>query len=248
MWGKLRKNQQGLAHIAMVVLVILVLVAIGLVGWKVATSRKTSTNSSSSSSTTSSTSSSASTSSCMAQYHDNRICSFATSANSFSKTAYTATLTITQSGATSSATLENDGKGNTELSTTGNGSTLNSITLNGKTYIQSGGTGTWIEYSTGSSAPTTNPTSDMNIGVGSTGISFKYITTESCGSLNCYKYQVTDSATPSSTQYVWFDTSAYKLRQWQATDASGNTTLMTISYTSVNITTPSPVQQFSASQ
>jgi outer membrane lipoprotein-sorting protein len=88
----------------------------------------------------------------------------------------------------------------------------------------------------------------MNIGVGSAGVSFKYIGTEACGSLTCYKYQVTDSTTPSATQYVWFDNSSYKLRQWQYSDGSGNTTDMTVTYATVNITKPSPVEDLSATE
>jgi outer membrane lipoprotein-sorting protein len=184
----------------------------------------------------------------LAIYHDSRICNFAAFSTSFNKTAYTAALTIAQNGATNTATLKSDGKGNTELTTSSNGETLNAITLDNIEYIQNNGSGPWIEYNTGTTAPTTNPTSSMNIGVGNSGITFKYIDTESCGSLTCYKYKVTDASTPSATQYVWFDNSSYKLRQWQYTDGSGNTTNMTVTYNAVNITKPSPVESLSAAE
>jgi outer membrane lipoprotein-sorting protein len=83
----------------------------------------------------------------------------------------------------------------------------------------------------------------MNIGVGTAGLSFKNLGTEACGSLTCYKYQVSDTAIPGK-QYVWFDTSSYKLRRWQYINGS-DTTDMTLSYSTVTITAPSPVQSVS---
>jgi len=241
---KLQKNEKGITHLLLIILGVVVISGVAFVGWKVADSHK-STNPTASSSSSKNTSTD---SSCLATYHDNRICNFAAFSTSFNKTAYTAALTITQGGATSTATLKSDGKGNTELTTTSSGSTLDAITLNNVEYVQNNGSGPWIEYSTGSTTPTTNPTSSMNIGVGNSGVSFQYIGTEACGSLTCYKYQVTDTTTPSATQYVWFDSSSYKLRQWQYSDGSGNTTDMTVTYTSVNITKPSPVENISGTE
>lgn len=77
------------------------------------------------------------------------------------------------------------------------------------------------------------------------GITYKALGTVACGSLTCYKYQVTDSTTPTATQYAWFDNKNYELRQWQYTD-SGDTDDITISYGAVNITKPSPVQSVSS--
>ena len=84
----------------------------------------------------------------------------------------------------------------------------------------------------------------MNIGVGTNGIYFKYLDTEACGSLSCFKYQVTDSSTPTTNQYVWFDKSKYQLQEWQASDSTNGTTDMKITYQAVNISVPSPVQQY----
>jgi outer membrane lipoprotein-sorting protein len=86
----------------------------------------------------------------------------------------------------------------------------------------------------------------MNIGVNSSGVTYKKIDTEACGSLTCFKYQITDSASPGSTQYAWFDNGAYLLREWKSSDSSGSSTDMTISYQAISITAPSPVQDYSA--
>ena len=240
---KVHVNEKGVGHVVVVV-VIVVLVAIGLVAWLVASNKKSpSTNGS-----TSSTSSSAAYSSCMRSYSDSRLCNFAANSADFSKTAYTATLNITQSGTTSTATLKSDGKGNTDLTTTSNGESINAISLNGNTYLQENGSGTWIEYPSGTSAPTSSPTSNMNIAVGSSGITYRYLGTSSCGSLTCYEYKIDDSSMADTTQYAWIDTASYKLREWKATDSSGNTTTMTITYTPVTISTPSPVESFSQAE
>ena len=240
---KTQHDERGVAQILLVVFAVVVIAAVAFAGWKVADNKK-SPASSSSSNNSSSKSNPTVSSGCVATYHDNTLCKFEASSTSFDKTAYTATLKVDQQGTNSTMTLASDGKGNTKLSTTSGGQTLNSITLDGNTYIQTGGSGPWIEYPSGASAPTSNPTSNMNITVGSAGISFKALGTASCGNLTCYKYQVTDTASPSTTQYVWFDNSNYNLREWQDTDGSGNTTDMTISYQPVNITKPSPVQSY----
>jgi outer membrane lipoprotein-sorting protein len=182
----------------------------------------------------------------MAAYHDDNLCKFA-SHTSLDKVAYTAALKVTQTdGTNSTTTLQSDGKGNTALTGSSNGQQLNSITLNGVTYIQTNGTGPWTKYAT--NAPTTDPTTNMNLSIGTAGITFKSLGTEACGSLTCYKYQVTSAASPAATQYVWFDNSSYLMRRWQYTDPSSGTTDMTINYQAVTITQPSPVQDLPTGQ
>jgi hypothetical protein len=251
-----RWDERGFAHILLVVIGVVVIAGVGVVGWKVASTNKSTTKSSSTSNTTAKGSSSSSGSSvaadasCLAQYHDANICHFASNSTSFEKTAYTATLTLVQNGSTTSTSvLKNDGNGNTELTGSGGGDVINAITLDNNMYVQSNNTGPWIQYPSGSAAPASNPTSNMNIGVGSAGISFKSLGTAACGSLTCYKYQVTSTSPldAGATQDVWFDTSSYKLREWYYSTSAGNSTDMTISYGPVSITKPSPIESLSAS-
>lgn len=239
---KIKQNEQGIAHVLFFILVVIVIGGVGLVGWKVMKNHK------SSNTNANNTAASTADSSCLATYHDSNLCHFASASDNFMKTAYTATLTITQGGSTSAMTLKNDGKGNTELNGSAGGQQLNTVQLNGTDYLQTGGTGPWIAYPAGSSSVASNPTSNMNIGVGATGITYKNLGTEACGSMTCHKYQITDSAAPSTTQYVWFDTSSYQLREWKYSDGSGNTTDMTVSYQAVSIMMPSPVESLSAGQ
>ena len=228
-------DDRGVAHLLGVVLVAVVLVAGGYALYKIES------NKSAKSGTPATTANAAVDSSCVATYHDTTLCHFASNSTSLAKTSYKGTITETQNGATSTIVLENDGNGNTTLSGSSSGATFNSVELNGSTYLESNGT--WIKYPAGSASTTTpNPTSNMNIGVGSTGITYKKIGTVSCGSLTCYKYQVVDASAPSTTQYALFDNSSYLLREWQYTDASGNMTDMKLSYEPITIATPSPVE------
>ncbi|HVA10565.1 MAG TPA: hypothetical protein VNG32_00165, partial [Candidatus Dormibacteraeota bacterium] len=113
----IRLNERGVSQILIVILGVVVIGGVGFAGYKVANNHKASTanNVPAQSATNSNT---AASSSCVAAYHDNNLCKFASNSTSLAKTAYTATLHAVQSGTASTMTLKNDGKGNTELSTT----------------------------------------------------------------------------------------------------------------------------------
>ncbi len=251
MTKKIGWDERGIAHVLLMLLGVIVIAGVAFAGYKVAnkkTDNSTNTNTSSNSSSSSSTGSSTSVeATCLAAYHDANLCHFASSASSFDKTAYTATLSLVQNGGTNSTTtLKNDGKGNTSLTGSGGGQVINAITLDGVEYVQSNNTGPWVEYPSGATAPTSNPTSNMDISVvGSTTTTFKSLGKEACGSLDCYKYEIDSKLTPDTKQIVWFDTSSYKLREWNYADNSGDSTDMKITYGSVNITKPSPVETLS---
>jgi hypothetical protein len=231
-----RTNEQGIAHLLMIVLLVVIVAVIAGAGYEVYSHQTSSTGSNSSGST-------AADASCIASYHDANLCNFASNAASFAKTAYTATLTTNAAGTTSTTTLKNDGTGNYTMNGSAGGQTINTVTLDGVNYIQSNGT--WYQYPSGKTAPSSNPTSNMNITLGATGITYKNLGTMSCGSMTCYEYQVSVAATPGLTQYVWFDTGSYKLREWKYTSATGSTD-MVITYGSVSIVKPSPVQPLSS--
>ena len=244
---KFKNDQRGAISPLLIVVAILVVAGIGLAGWKVVSDSKASpSTSATNTASNSSTSSTGVSSSCLAAYHDSNLCHFAEFAPGFTKTAYTAKITNTESGATSTMTLENDGNGNTDLSGSSNGQVINAISLDGTEYVQASSSGPWIAYPSGTSAPTTSPTSSMNLGFG-TGITFKSMGTSACGSMTCFKYQISDTATPSATQFVFFDNSKYKLREWQYTSGTTNTD-MTITYQAVSITKPSPVESLSQAE
>lgn len=240
----LRDNEHGIAQILLMALVILVVAGVGFAAWRVM-SNKSSPKASTTTTTTNKTEAVAATSSCVATYHDSNLCKFASHA-SLAKIAYSAEITDTSTaGASSTMTLESDGRGDTSLSATSGSQQIDSIEFGGHTYIQNGST--WIEYPSGSSASTApaNPTSGMNLVLG-TGISYTPAGTSPCGSLTCFEYKVTDSAQPTATQYAWFDNQQYLLREWKDVDTTSGTTDMTLSYKAVTISAPTPVESYSS--
>jgi hypothetical protein len=237
MGEKDRVGEQGFAHLLVVAIAVVVLAGIGFVGWSVMNHHKPGATTGNSAATTSAYSS------CMKAYSDGRLCQFAAHYTPISKVAYQATINVTSpQGTLSALTFASDGKGNTSLVGTSEGVQVSTIDFNGATYIKTSNSG-WIEYPAGATnAPAqTDPVANMNIGVGTSGLGFQYAGTASCGSLTCYKYQVIDHGAPNTTQYMWFDTSTYLLRQWSYQGVTGSTN-MTLTYQPVTIAAPSPVQ------
>lgn len=237
-----------MGHVLVMALVVVVLGAVSFAGYTVAhkNSPKASTKTTT---TTAGSEKNATDAGCLTTYHDVNLCKFAAHAN-IDKTAYKATLTVSNAQSTGNMTLESDGKGNTSSTLTGNGQTVSTIMLGGTSYMRLAESGVWYEYPAGSSTPGSgsNPASGMNLVLGA-GITYKPLGTEACGSLTCFKYQVTDTATPTTTQYAWFDNKTYLLREWKAvsTNADQGTVDMKLTYPgSVTISKPSPVQPFTA--
>jgi hypothetical protein len=241
----LRKQEAGLGHLLVIALLVVVIAVIGAAGYEVSQKNKpkASTNSTTVSSSSKTPTSDAA---CVATYHDANLCKFSSNSD-ISKIPYTATLTTVNSSGGGTMTLSSDGKGNTSSTLTGNGTTISTIQLAGASYVQTTSGGTWYEYPAGSSAPsstTSNPTSSMSLALGTT-VTYKPLGTAACGSLTCYEYSVSDTLMPGQTQYVWFDTGQYKLREWKDSDTSGDSSDMKITYPgSVAISKPSPVEPY----
>lgn len=71
---------------------------------------------------------------------------------------------------------------------------------------------------------------------------YKKIGMESCGSRQCFKYQVIDPANTDTTDYLWFDNSEYLLRRERNEGKDGSVTDTAINYSGVNINAPSPTK------
>ena len=245
----LRKNQDGIAHLLIIVLVVVVLAAIGFAAWWVFMKNdKPDVLKNASPEVT------ATQSACMSQYNDEDLCTFIAvqTASPFDEAATVITMNSTSEGSTSTIIIESDGQGNSKTSMTGDGQVYNYITLNDISYYQTEADGPWISYgadstdaAAGADESATSSESGLNDFMSSLSTTtYTKIGQEACGNLTCLKYQVIDTEQAGSTLFAWFDTEDYLLRQFSLADASGSWT-MTIAYQAVTIPTPSPVQDYS---
>lgn len=235
-------NQRGFAHLGLIVLVAVVVAVAGVAFWKVSSNKDSSTTTAASK---------AAQSACEKSINDKDFCKFA-SHTDIVKAVYVATAKSVTSDGTSTMTIKADGKNNSDMTITQDGVDISRfISLDGATYTKTPDSDTWIKYPAASSATPqdTNPTSDIkvdynNITENNT-LSYKNLGKEACEKLTCLKYQIVDTTSADTTQYIWFDTKDYLLRRWSSSDSSGSND-MTFTYpSSVTISTPSPVKDFS---
>jgi hypothetical protein len=250
---KVTKNQTGLGQVAIIIIVLVGLAVVGLIVWSLTKSNKP-TNSTNTANTSSNhpniAASPAESSACLQAYNDSALCAFAEHMD-VATLNYEATGTATSStGTTSSFTIQNDGKGDKDMVYSANGKQISYIILDGQTYIQDGSGTTWLEYTGAASSSAdvpADPTSGFTLNFQNSTPASVQVTKEgtaTCGSLTCYKYKVIETSAPTTTTYVYFDTSSYLLRQWTYSDSSdGAAVNLTFTYPAVVISKPSPVQQ-----
>ncbi|PJE65430.1 hypothetical protein COU91_01650 [Candidatus Saccharibacteria bacterium CG10_big_fil_rev_8_21_14_0_10_47_8] len=247
---KINKNeQQGIAHLLLIVLIAVVVAGIGFAAWRVSSNKKASNGTSSA---TTAVADKTVQDACNKQLNDKDFCKFASNYK-LTGVSYHSVITTVASGKTSTISMDVDGKDNSSMVTSGAGKeTAAFISLNKATYMKDESSGSWLKYPAADSttAPKeTDPSSDIKIDSSNltenNTISYKSLGKEACGKLTCFKYQVVDSQNPGTTQYIWFDTKDYMMQRWSSKDANGSTD-MTFTYKSVTIKEPSPVTDFSA--
>lgn len=234
------KDERGLGHAVVVILIVAVIAAVGIVGWRVM--QKDNTVAKTPAQKTVNTA-------CMKVYNDKNLCNAQTASLNFSKLAYTAVDTATDTqGQTSKFTVSSDGKGATSVTANSGGQSFSTITIGSTTYVKNGDS--WLKYTSNAPA-TTNPASDLKTTFSDVNtpaaqqIKYKSIGKEKCGNVTCLKYQVIDPAMPGTTNYVWFSTKDYRLMRWYGKDANGTNDFV-ITYGSVKITAPTPVTDASS--
>jgi outer membrane lipoprotein-sorting protein len=241
-------NQDGIAHLSLILVLLLAIGVIGLTGWKVASKNKAgSDNTQTNNAVVSNT---ALEKQCNDQLHNKDLCKFASNESQLDKVAFTATVTGSGSDGESVTIWSSDGHGNTTTVVTQSGKEVTSmIYLNNTSYIKDYTDGSWTRYKTSNSATPkeSNPTDEIKVDSSDltekNTISYKSLGQEACGKLTCFKYQVTDTTQPSTTTFLWFDNGDYLLRRWQVNDGK-NTSDMTMTYQAVAIKEPSPVHDF----
>lgn len=234
------RDSRGLLNPLLVVLVVVVLGAVGFVGWKVA-------NKNVSSQKSSVATNKAAEADCNKEINDQTFCKFV--ANLDLKDSYKVTITSTDDkGSTSKIEMENDKDNFSMVTKDASGKETGAfISLANDSYIKDETDGSWTKYS---SQPTqdSSPTSDIKLNTSDltskNTISYKNLGKDGCGKLSCYKYQVVDSTSPDSTQYIWFDTKDYLMQRWYNQDKSGSSDML-FSFVKVTIKAPSPVKEAS---
>lgn len=246
--SRLSKQEGGIGQVFIISLIVVIAAVTGVIIWRIT---KSDNDSKKNTNISVPANYSSETNQCMRLLNNSLFCSFAKNTD-ISKQQYIATGTVTSSSGSSSYTIQNDGQGNTQVTYIANGNQVSAISLDGSTFIQTGASATWLEYSGNNlgSAAVTNPVSNFNLNFSSyipAGVTVDSQGTAACGSLTCNKYKVNVASNPTATQYVYFDTSDYLLRQWTCSNLTSNTSVnLNFSYEPVTITRPTPVQQISS--
>lgn len=239
-----RYDDRGIAHPLALILVAIVLGAVGFAAWRVMEKDK---NGSSNSSAVTAEMKQVEKE-CNDKLKDKDFCKFASSFNG--EAPYKAVMMSTGSEGTGTSELESDGKGNTAMVSKKDGKLVGAfITLDGVSYFKDLDSDTWFKMPSNNSeedsqAPDDNFKIDIKEITQDDKTSYKKLGKEKCGSLNCFKYQVIDSESPDTEQFIWFDDRDYRMQRFSTKSPEGSSD-MTFTYTPVKIEAPSPVKDFS---
>lgn len=242
----LYKDNRGLAAVA-IVLIVVVVAAVAGAGYYVYKKQKETLRNSSGSA--GQAAQKAAEAACESE--DKNICKFY---SSWKDTKYYTVTSSSKSGdgATTTTTYKYVIPDRFHLTTSGDPG-YEIISIGDTTYTKDTSTGVWYkqtskpdeanQYKTENTYEFDAPTSDDKAAK----TTYKYIATEACGKLECYKYQVIDPSNESSKEYIWFDTKDFLLRK-TVTESADGTFESTFSYDKVEINEPTPVQELQANQ
>lgn len=184
---------------------------------------------------------------CKAEINDDTFCKFVGSFGNAGD--YKTSVNSTAPEGTSSLELANDNKGNSSMVVKQNGQEqANIVVYSGTTYSKDYSDGKWFKFS----ASDANKPTALDLkkefakgdfkGDSGQKLEYKKITTEKCGSLSCYKYQIVDPQKTSQEGFIWFDTKDYLLRRVTIKEGTTSTD-MSLTYSSVSISAPSPTKE-----
>lgn len=183
---------------------------------------------------------------CKADVNDETFCKFAGAFGAAES--YKVMAISTGQGGTSVLELSSDKNGNSQMVIKQNDQEqANIVYYNNNTYSKDYEDGKWIKYP--ADDPTKPEVTDLKKEFAKgdfkndQGQKIDYIQkgTEKCGNLTCYKYQVKDPALPDQEGFLWFDNKDYLLRRITINEG-GVMTDMSVNYTAVNISEPSPTK------
>lgn len=180
------------------------------------------------------------------KFNDPDLCKFMNNFKAINN--YSAKSTTTdKSGKKMDSTFESIGSDKTHIVYSDNGKeTYNVITISDTTYTKDYTDSKWWKQKQPKQEKQvetqSNPTDVISKGETEDKTTYKKISTEACGSMQCFKYQIIDPTNTDTTEYIWFDNSQYMLRRERSEGKDGTVTETQISYSGVNITAPSPTK------
>lgn len=237
---KYRSDERGVAHVEIIIIAVVVVGLIGFIGWRfLSANQKPSDNAG-----LDKASQLAISTECK-KLNDDDICKFFSSW----KASNTYRMVSTQSGSTSTFEIDGD---KSRISVTGE-SPYDVITIGKTTYTKAGDT--WWkqtikepeqdvakDYKQDFSEPSTDeskPEEDKT--------TYKKITKEACGNLQCFKYEIIDPSQTDTKEFIWFDDKDYQLRK-QRSEGPDGVSETTFEYSNVKISEPSPVKELGPNQ
>jgi outer membrane lipoprotein-sorting protein/nitrogen fixation-related uncharacterized protein len=234
--------QRGVGHLGLILGIVVVL-ALGGIGWWVWDQNQKDDNKSAAEQSLEEAVKNA-----KCDYEDKDLCKFLTAWKANDD--YTITSEQTTDGKTTTMAIQYDGKDRTHIKVTGGDTAYEVVTIGNDTYTLAGN-GTWYKQTTPQSeTPDYNGDVDVDFSEpdeeGST-VSYKKVGTEACGDRTCLKYEVVDTSTPDTKQFLWFDTEDFLLRKMETTSPDGSYTA-TFDYDEVTISVPSPTQDLGPNQ
>lgn len=254
----LYKNQQGIAHLAIIALAVIVLGAIGFAGWRVmqnkdTTSKNATSNSESTSSNTQIADIKQLESECNKELDDKDLCRFFSTWTGSEK--YALTSTGNEGGTETKSTFIVDG--NKSYMKIEGEVTYETLTIDSTYYTKAGAT--W--YKQANTTPTDTPDSttpsadELDYDVPTTEelkadkTVYEKLGKEACGNETCFKYKWSDPAdSGGAVNYVWFDDKDYLIRKMRIESANGVYSEQVYTYDNVVMPEPSPVVELGPNQ
>lgn len=233
----LRKAEQGIAHILLMLLLFLVVAGVGGVAvWRISSYNNNHGDNANGSTNNDGSGNNSATASneCIAMTHDANICHLG-AVQSPDKHASTVKLVMQTDNGSQTWTEKFDGKGSSSVE----GAGIAGITVSGHSYAQIDGR--WIDYGSDKSQ---NPTAPAAPALATTaGIKYDNQGKVACGSDTCFKYRCSGGILGNSVVLVTFGDKDYLPRHYDVTTPSGVAGLlgnmtMDITYGPVTITAP----------
>lgn len=189
--------------------------------------------------------------------YDPDFCKYAANGIVALSSGYTMTSESIYNGKTSKTVIKFDGNENSQSVSYSDGKEEGSfISLDKTTYMKGAGEKEWTEFppmkdETGKPAANLFDFEGLKKELGNAtnqttnSLTVKKVGTESCGTMTCSVFAMTDKSSNTTTK-VWVDTTAYLARKMESTTKEGVST-MTFEYGPVTITKPFPIKKIPTS-